>query len=43
MDRTVKWYEEVLDWYAGIDQGDESGSGTYGCLLLFPGEISQLE
>jgi AraC family transcriptional regulator len=39
MDKTVKWFEEVLGWYAGIDARDENGVGTYGCAMSFPGEI----
>lgn len=42
MDRTAKWFEEVLGWYAGIDQRNDKGNGTYGCLLPFPGEISSM-
>ena len=33
MDRTAKWFEDVLGWYAGIDQRNENGDGTYGCVL----------
>lgn len=39
MDATAKWFEEVLGWYAGIDQRDEEGRGTYGCVLPFPAEV----
>lgn len=39
MDRTAKWFEEVLGWYAGIDQRNEAGDGTYGCLMPLPVEI----
>jgi len=39
MDRTAKWFEEVLGWYAKIDQRNESGDGTYGCLMPLPVEI----
>ena len=39
MDRTAKWFEDVLGWYAGIDQRIENGDGTYGCLLPLPEEI----
>lgn len=42
MDLTAKWFEDVLGWYAGIDQRNERGDGTYGCLLPFPGEISSM-
>lgn len=39
MDATAKWFEEVLGWYAGIDQRDDSGRGVYGCIMPFPGEV----
>lgn len=42
MDRTAKWFEDILGWYAGIDERNESGDGTYGCLLPFPGEIKTM-
>lgn len=39
MDRTAKWFEDVLGWYANIDERAENGAGTYGCLLPVPGEL----
>lgn len=42
MDRTAKWFEEVLGWYAGIDQRNEEGEGTYGCLMPLPEEMHTL-
>lgn len=42
MDRTAKWFEDVLGWYAGIDQRNENGDGVYGCVLPLPGEISNM-
>lgn len=39
MDKTVKWFENILGWYAGIDARDENGVGTYGCAMSFPGEL----
>lgn len=42
MDKTAKWFEDVLGWYAGIDQRNDKGDGTYGCLLPFPGEINSM-
>ncbi len=39
MDKTVKWFEEVLGWYAAVVARDENGAGTYGCAGSFPGEI----
>lgn len=42
MDRTAKWFEDVLGWYAGIDQRNENGEGTYGCILALPDEIHNM-
>ncbi len=42
MSKTAKWFEDVLGWYAGIDEKDENGNGTYGCLLPFPDEIKNM-
>lgn len=39
MDKTAKWFEDVLGWYTGIDQRDENGDGLYGVLLPLPEEI----
>lgn len=39
MDKTAKWFEDILGWHAGIDQRNENGDGTYGCLLPLPVEI----
>lgn len=43
MDKTAKWFEDVLGWYGGIDQRNEAGLGTYGCLLPMPGELVNLK
>lgn len=42
MDKTAKWFEDVLGWYAGIDQRNANGDGTYGCVLSLPGEIHNM-
>lgn len=42
MDKTAKWFEDVLGWYAGIDQRNDNGEGTYGCILPFPFEVSSM-
>ena len=39
MDKTLKWFKEVLGWYGQIDAKDVSGIGTYGCLSNIPIEI----
>lgn len=42
MDRTAKWFEDVLGWYAGIDERNENGDGIYGCVLSLPNEIHNM-
>lgn len=42
MDKTAKWFEEVLGWYAGIDERNENGDGLYGCVLPLPNEIHNM-
>lgn len=42
MDKTVKWFNEVLGWYGQIEARDEDNSGTYGCLNNIPIEIEAL-
>lgn len=42
MDKTVKWFEEVLGWYSEIDQRNEDGTGAYGCVYNIPKEIEIL-
>ena len=42
MDRTAKWFEATLGWYAAIDQRNDKGEGTYGCILPFPFEVSNM-
>ena len=39
MDRTVKWLEDVLGWYADIADRNEAGDGTYGCATPIPGDL----
>ena len=39
MDKTAKWFEDILGWYAGIDDRNEKGEGTYGCLMPLPVEM----
>ncbi|MDF2942582.1 MAG: transcriptional regulator, AraC family [Herbinix sp.] len=43
MDKTAKWFEDVLGWYAGIDARNEAGAGTYGCVLPVPGELVNMQ
>lgn len=42
MDKTVKWFTEVLGWYGQIDARDENDAGTYGCVCNIPIEIQAL-
>lgn len=42
MSKTVKWFEDVLGWYGGIDLKNDDGLGLYGCLLPMPGELVHL-
>ncbi len=42
MDKTVKWFEEVLGWYAGVEMRDDRGNPTYGCAMPFSGELVHL-
>jgi len=43
MDETVKWFEDILGWYGGIDARDENGNGIYGCVLPIPGELVHMQ
>jgi AraC family transcriptional regulator len=43
MDKTAKWFENVLGWYVNIDQRDKDGMGTYGCALPIPGELLDMK
>ncbi len=42
MDKTAKWFEDVLGWYSEIDARNENGLGTYGCVYHIPTEIERL-
>jgi len=42
MDKTAKWFEEVLGWYAGVEARDEAGNPTYGCAMPFNSELVHL-
>ncbi len=33
MDRTAKWFEEILGWYYNIVERDENGQGCYGAVF----------
>ena len=40
MDRTAKWFEDVMGWYSEIDERNEEGKGCYGCVYSIPTEIA---
>lgn len=42
MDRTAKWFRDVLGWYDEIDARDEDGIGTYGCVCTIPQDLAAL-
>lgn len=42
MDRTLKWFKEVLGWYGQIEARDECNAGLYGCVSNIPVEIEVL-
>lgn len=39
MDKTCKWFRDVLGWYGDTVGRDEVGNGVYGCVFDYPGEI----
>ena len=42
MDKTLKWFTEILGWYGQIEARDENANGTYGCVNNIPIEIEAL-
>lgn len=42
MDRTLKWFQEVLGWYGQIEARDENNEGGYGCVNNLPMEFEAL-
>jgi len=43
MEKTAKWFEDVLGWYADIAARNEAGAGTYGCATPIPGELISMK
>lgn len=39
MDRTAKWFEEVMGWYSNIVERDSNSLGQYGVVFDTPPEI----
>ena len=42
MDKTAKWFEDVMGWYAGVETRDENGNALYGCAMPFDGRLVHL-
>ncbi len=42
MDRTVRWFRDILGWYGQIEARNELNEGTYGCVNNIPIEIEAL-
>lgn len=40
MDRTVKWFEDVLGWFGDIVSRRQDGTGEYGCVFDYPAEVA---
>jgi AraC family transcriptional regulator len=40
MDKTVKWFEEVLGWYGDVVSRYSDGNGDYGCVFDYPSEVA---
>lgn len=43
MDKTARWFEDVLGWYVNIDERNADGVGGYGCALPIPGELVNMK
>ncbi len=39
LDKTLRWFNDVLGWYGQIEVRDENNHGTYGCLCNIPMDI----
>lgn len=39
MDRTAKWFEEILGWHSNIVDRDDTGSGCYGVVFDMVPEV----
>lgn len=39
MDKTVKWFEDILGWYGNVMDRNEQGIGVYGFVSDLPQEI----
>jgi len=39
MDRTAKWFEDVMGWYSNIVERDKNGNGCYGVVFDMVPEV----
>lgn len=39
MDKTVKWFEDVMGWYSNVVERDDDGNGLYGVVFDILPEI----
>lgn len=39
MEKTIKWFEDIMGWYGDIDSKDETGAGCYGVVYEMPREL----
>lgn len=42
MDKTLRWFTEILGWYGQVESRNELNEGTYGCVNNIPIEIESL-
>ena len=40
MEKTVKWFEDVLGWFGDVAGRDEKGRPVYGCVFDYPSEVA---
>ncbi len=40
MDKTVKWFVDVLGWFGDVVARDNKGVGEYGCVFDYPSEVA---
>lgn len=40
MDKTVKWFEDVLGWFGDVVARDKNGIAEYGCVFDYPSEVA---
>ncbi len=36
MEKTTKWFENVMGWFSEIDERNKKGQGLYGCVYSIP-------